>query len=124
MKKLSSIMPELYFTLLCGAFLVKGMFFSGEINYIAILFSWLLFVQIIYRNRYMGIAYGVSFLVFSAFAVAGRLISGFSADESIDQIPFLGIGVYSVSFIMSVVMVVKYFRTHKDYNENSLTISF
>lgn len=124
MKKLSSILPEVYFTLLCGAFLLKGMLISGEINYVAILFSWLLFLQIIYRNRYLGIGYGVSFMVYSVIVLAGRLLSGFSSNQDLGYIPFLTAGVYAVSFAMSVVMVVKYFRTHKDYNENSLTISF
>lgn len=124
MKRVSSLIPEMFFAF-CGLTgLAWDFLLDGRINYIALLVTWLLFVQLIYRNRYIGIVYGVLFTVVAAAALSP--VTGLSllpASDGQEGHP-LTFCFYAVSLVMAVLMLRKYIKTHESYNENSITISF
>jgi|GEM_PF-693126 hypothetical protein len=69
MRRLLKFIPELYFMGLGTVWAAENYFSSGTINYIALLFVWLLFLQLFYKNRILGLIYGVALGMISVYMI-------------------------------------------------------
>ena len=121
MKTILKIVPELYFMGL-GIFWAAENYFSGGFkNYIALLLVWLLFLQLFYKNRILGLVYGIVIGVVSAKLMLG---AGFNMKESFNvellQTQIASRVIFGLGLIMSGIMVYRYARMKQNYNEESM----
>lgn len=122
MKKLVSVFPELYFILITALLTAENYFSLGKFNYFAILVGWLMFLQLFYKHRTLGLIYG-NLLSFTSVYMLGSLISNFDASASL--IPQLAAFMFSgIGLIMGIAMVYKFVKATSKYDESVLTVSF
>ncbi|MBF01428.1 hypothetical protein [Flavobacterium coralii] len=127
MKRLLRNLPEIFFIGLGTAWAAENFLASGHINYIAILISWLLFLQLIYKNRIAGIVYGNILGFFSLYMLVA-VYSEFREFPTINTeawtLLFFGVAVFGTAAFMAGKMLYRYLTTNKKHAENEFTISF
>lgn len=127
MKSLLTNLPEIFFISLGSAWAIENFYSEGSFNYIALLCVWLLLLQLIYKNKIIGIIYGNLLGLFSIYMLLA-VYSEFSkfGYTNTDANILLGTGatVFSLGVFMAGKMLYKYFTTNKNYEDNALTISF
>ncbi|WP_159801536.1 hypothetical protein [Flavobacterium sp. MK4S-17] len=127
MRKLIKLLPEVFFIGLGIFWIIDNYTTSGHINYIAILFTWLLFLQLFYKHRVLGLVYGVTLGLISAYMILAVLSDFYKYEEvTTGALSFLGMagGIFIFGFLMAFAMVYKYARAKTIYNENELTVTF
>lgn len=125
MKKLFKALPEFYFIGLGGLWITQNYFATGQINYIALLITWLIFLQVFYKNKMLGLLYGNILALFSVY----MLLDILSRNQEIfvsQQISLILLGsvIFCVGFVMAVVMIYNYATTASKFNENELTMTY
>ncbi len=127
MKSLLTNLPEIFFIGLGGAWFIENLYSGNHVNYIALLIIWLLFLQLIYKNRLTGIIYGNLLGVFSLYML-GAVYSEFTAFETINanaiMLLAVGGGIFGVGIFMAGRMLYNYLTTDKSCADNEFTISF
>lgn len=122
MKKLFNVLPE-YYLIGMGIFWIIQLFVSsGRIGYITMLATWLLFIQIFYKNKACGIFYG---LLFSAISVL-KIYKGFTLvieEGAVSGEAVQLFSVFSITFAASVAMLIKYATATQKYDKNILTMT-
>lgn len=122
MKKLNAIFPELYFIVVSFLITAEHYLSTDKINYFAILTGWLMFLQLFYKHRLLGIIYG-SATSFASLYVLISLIADYDAASSL--VPQLIATVFSVTgLIMGIAMTYKFAKSTSKYDESVLTVSF
>ncbi|AWH85265.1 hypothetical protein HYN59_09105 [Flavobacterium album] len=128
MKKLLKFIPEIYFMGLGIFWVAENYFASGTLNYIALLLVWLLFLQFFYKNRILGLIYGVLLGFTSAFMIlaVNSEVGGFETfTEQALQLQLVGWGVFGTGLIMAGTMVYKFATVKVNYDEESvLTVTY
>ena len=127
MKNLLKTLPEFYFIVL-GVFWITGDYFSGgQINYIALLITWLIFLQTFYKNKVLGLIYGNSLALVSVYMLLALLseYKEFYAD-SLQSMRMLvgGLGLFGIGLVMAVLMIYNYAPARSKLDENELTITY
>lgn len=113
-------LPEIFFIGL-GTFLVIRNFTSdGTVKYVAALMAWLLFLQLIYKNRILGLVYGAVLAFFSANKLFMSLVTVEEAGET--ALLTFKSGLFASGLCMALLMLYKFATAETDYNENELTI--
>jgi len=127
MRKLFNIIPEFYFIGLGIFWLTENYLSSGRINYVAVLVMWLMFLQVIYKNRILGLSYGVIMALASVYMIVATL-NEFAAFESftVEAAKLLGVGaaLFGSGLIMGVAMLYKYATAKVSYDESVLTVTY
>ena len=127
MKSLLTNLPEIFFIGLGGAWFIENLYSSDYVNYIALLIIWLLFLQLIYKNRLTGIIYANLLGVFSLYML-GAVYSEFLEFETIDtsaiMLLVVGGGIFGAGIFMAGRMLFNYLTTDKNHADNEFTISF
>ncbi len=128
MKTLLKFIPELYFMGL-GIFWAAENYFSGGVNnYFALLIVWLMFLQLFYKNRILGLIYGTVFGLASAYMVlaVNSEVGDFSkfTIEAL-QLQLVGWGIFGTALLMAGAMVYRFATEKYDYDEESvLTVTY
>jgi hypothetical protein len=127
MKKLLRFAPELYFIGLGVFWAIENYFASGYKNYIALLLVWLMFIQILYQNRIMGLIYGNLTAMLSGYMLMATL-SEFREYETLcaDSLLLLifGFGIFLPGLAMGAAMIYKSLKAKQKYDENVLTVTY
>ena len=127
MKKIVTIVPELFFIALGAYWVAENYFASGHINYIALLVTWLLFLQIFYKNRVAGLVYGIVLGLVSAYMMLA-VLSEFHEYETAtpDAVRLLVFGglLFGLGFLMGCAMVFKFAKAKAGYMESELTATY
>ena len=126
MKKRFGIIPELFFMGMGMFWTIESFFTFGSVNYFALLVTWLLFLQIFYKNRLAGLIYGTalgSFSVYMLLAVTSEYHELEAASIAM-QSTALGVVLFSTAILMGIAMVYKYVRTKVNYDESVLTVTY
>lgn len=126
MKKGFGSIPELFFMGMGMFWTIESYFTLGSVNYFALLVTWLLFLQIFYKNRLAGLIYGTalgSFSVFMLLAVTSEYHELEAASIAMRSMA-LGVVLFSAAILMGVAMVYKYVRTKVNYDESVLTVTY
>jgi hypothetical protein len=127
MKKILHYVPELYFMGLGVFWAVENYTASGYKNYIAVSVVWLMFIQIIYQNRILGIIYGNIMAVFSIYMI-GATISEFNQYDPVGieaaLVLLFGFGVFIPALTMAAGMIYKSLKAKQDYDESVLTVTY
>lgn len=90
-------------------------------SYITMLVTWLIFLQIIYKNRICGMIYGAGLGAISIY----KLYTSFINAEHIALFDMVKLAtVFWLTLIMSISMLYKYARTKQSYGESVLTASY
>ena len=120
MKKIFNFPETILFGI--GIFwMVERYLASGRIAYITMLITWLLFLQIIYKNRICGIIYGCALTVASCY----KLYSIYDNGGEIFTIKSIEHGgLFLVALVMAITMVYKYVRSKENYGESVLTVTY
>ncbi|RWX00782.1 hypothetical protein [Flavobacterium cerinum] len=126
MKKRFGIIPELFFMGMGMFWTIESYFALGSVNYFALLVTWLLFLQIFYKNRLAGLIYGTalgSFSVYMLLAVTSEYHELEAASIAMRSTA-LGVVLFSAAILMGIAMVYKYVRTKVNYDESVLTVTY
>jgi len=107
-----------------GLFIIAEDYFTlGSVNYFALLFTWLLFLQFFYKNKIAGLAYGVALGSLSVFRLI-EVIFGTSGSETAAA-PLLSSTMIAIlatiGIFMAAIMVYKYVTAKVRYDESVLT---
>lgn len=124
MTKLFKLVPELFFIGLGIYWAVENYMASGYRNYIAMLFVWLLFLQLFYKNRILGLTYGVTFAAISAYMCLAVLSEyrDFNPGETQGlKLLVWGLALFGGSVLMALGMVYRYATAKTDYEDSVLT---
>lgn len=126
MKKFLNTAPELYFISAGVFWTAEGFFSSGSINYIALLVTWLLFLQVLYKNRVAGIIYGLALTLGSAWMFTAVLCEFYQMASSSKamQLIVAGTGLFGLGTFMGLAMVYKYITAKVNYDESVLTVTY
>lgn len=125
MKKVLRFLPELYFMGFGIFWAVENYAATGYKNYIAILMVWLMFIQIIYQNRIVGLIYGNITAIFSGYMLLATLSEFLDYDAlSVDSVLLLlfGFGLFLPGVGMGAAMIYKSVKAKEDYDESVLTV--
>lgn len=124
MTKLLKMIPELFFMGLGTYWVIENYMASGHHNYIAALFVWLLFLQLFYKNRILGLTYGIILTMVSGFMALAVLSEyrEFNPGEA-EGIRLLvwGLILFGIGGLMGLTMVYKYATAKAEYEESALT---
>lgn len=127
MKKILNTLPEFYFMGMGLFWAIETYFSSGSVNYIALLATWLLFLQVIYKNRVIGLIYGLAFGAFSGYMLLAT-ISEFMEFETITfqalQLISVGSVLFGGAVAMAGIMVYKFATAKVKYDESVLTVTY
>lgn len=128
MKKLLKLLPEIYFMGVGIFWAAENYFASGTLNYIALLIVWLLFLQLFYKNRILGLTYGVALGFVSAFMILA-VNSEVGDFETITaealKLQLVGWGIFGAGIIMAGAMLYKFATVKVNYDEESvLTVTY
>lgn len=122
--KLSKNLSEVFFIMVGISWFIDNLLEFGHINYIALLVIWLMFLQVIYKNRVLGIVYGAGMAVFSLFTLYRIFFLYPDSDTFSLGLMLLGTVINGAGVVVGGRMLYKYLTTDKKYEENALTISF
>ena len=127
MKSTIKNVPELYFIGLGIAWVIENYSSKGSINYVALLVTWLMFLQIFYKNKVLGIIYGNIMAAFSIYMII-QVFTEFDAFEtlSFEAYKVLGFGsfIYGIGTLMGGAMVYKFATSKTNYDESVLTVTY
>ncbi|MEL1243256.1 hypothetical protein AAEO56_03185 [Flavobacterium sp. DGU11] len=128
MKRILKFIPEIYFMGVGMFWAAENYFASGNVNYIALLIVWLLFLQLFYKNRILGLTYGVALGFVSAFMIlaVNSEVSDFESftPEAI-QLQLAGWGIFGTGLLMAGAMLYKFATVKVNYDEESvLTVTY
>lgn len=125
MKNILKVIPETSFIGLSLYWALDDFLTDSNINYVAILAAWLLFLQLIYKNRVAGIFYGAAICSMSLFMVINVIgeFSGIATAQSMLLVNFYGI-MFTLTTIMSGFMLVKYVKAQSNYKESVFTVTY
>lgn len=126
MKKIFNTAPELYFISAGVFWTAEGFFSNGSINYIALLVTWLLFLQVLYKNRVAGIIYGLALTLGSAWMLMAVLSEFYqmAPGSKALQLIVAGTGLFGLGTVMAVAMLYKYIKAKVNYDESVLTVTY
>lgn len=128
MKKSLKFIPEIYFMGLGIFWAAENYFTGGVINYIALLLVWLLFLQLFYKNRILGLVYGTILGLISAYMILATNSEVAKFDELTAealQLQFAGWGIFGAGALMAGVMVYRFATEKENYDEESvLTVTY
>ena len=126
MKKILNTAPELYFISAGVFWTAEGFFSSGSINYIALLLTWLIFLQVLYKNRVAGIIYGLALTLGSAWMLMAVLSEFYqmAPGSKALQLIVAGTGLFGLGTVMAVAMLYKYIKAKVNYDESVLTVTY
>ena len=122
MKKLLETIPEFYYIGLGAFTIINDYYANGYNNYLALLITWLIFLQVFYKHKLLGLLYGNVLTLFSVYMLLNAF-SGYRDSGSSTQLIF-NVIVFGTGFFMAVAMVYKYAVAESRYNENELTITY
>lgn len=126
MKKAFGTSPELFFMGMGLFWMAQSYLLSGSKNYFALLITWLLFLQLFYKNRFAGLMYGLMLGSFSVYNVITAL-SGFpdtGVALTVTGSETVSAGLYGIGIVMAAVMVYKYVTAKVNYDESVLTTTY
>jgi len=127
MKNLLKTLPEFYFLVL-GIFWITGDYFSdGQINYFALLITWLIFLQVFYKNKVLGLIYGNLLALFSVYMLQSLSLAYIEFGEGSFQslnMTIGGVGLFGIGLVMAILMIYNYVTAQTRFNENELTITY
>jgi hypothetical protein len=125
MKKFG-IIPEFFFMGMGIFWSIESYFTLGSVNYFALLVTWLLFLQIFYKNRLAGLVYGTALGSFSVFMLLDVLSGYHELEVASIATKFITIGVvlFSAGILMGIAMVYKYVTAKVNYDESVLTVTY
>lgn len=125
MKKLLKALPEFYFIGLGIFWITENYFANAQINYIALLITWLIFLQVFYKHKLLGLIYGNVLALFSVYMLL-EVLSGYPEAFLSQQVLSLlfGSAIFSGGLVMAIVMVYNYATTESRFNENELTMTY
>jgi hypothetical protein len=122
--RLFKVIPELFFMGLGTYWAIENYMASGHRNYIAVLAVWLLLVQLFYKNRILGLIYGVVFTMMSGFMTLA-VISEFRefglGDSGGSNLLLWGIALFGTGVLMGIWMIYNYATAKEEYEESVLT---
>lgn len=128
MRKLLKFIPELYFMGLGAAWAAENYFSSGTVNYIALLFVWLLFLQLFYKNRILGLIYGVALGMISVYmimAVNSEVGSFEGITKELLVLQLTGWAVFFSGAAAAGGMIWKFAKAKVNYDDESvLTVTY
>jgi hypothetical protein len=107
MRKTFGALPELFFMGIGMFWIAESYFTLGSVNYFAMLITWLLFLQLFYKNRIAGLVYGIAFGSFSVYMLL-TIITGYYESVtsfSITDSAIMGAGLFATGIVMAVAMV-------------------
>lgn len=113
--------PEVVLIVLGLIWIIENVLATGRVSYVTLLVTWLLFLQIIYKNRICGLLYGSGLAAISAYKLYESAILVIQ-DSAVSLLPGSFV-IFGVSFIMSAALFVKYFKTKERYEQSVLTVS-
>ncbi|MGV3460559.1 MAG: hypothetical protein ACO1N9_08925 [Flavobacterium sp.] len=124
MTKLLKLVPELFFMGLGTYWAIENYMVSGHRNYIAVLVVWLLFLQLFYKNRILGLTYGIILTVISGF-MALAVVSEYrefnpGEAEGLKLLAW-GLSLFGIGALMGLGMVYNYATTKTEYEDSVLT---
>ncbi len=127
MKKLLETIPEFYYIGLGAFTMVYNFYAEGHIDYVALLITWLIFLQVFYKHKLLGLIYGNALSLFSVYMLL-NVVTEFSGFETVSftavQHLVSGLLLYGIGLFMAVVMVYNYAVSRSRFNENELTITY
>lgn len=124
MTKLLKMVPELFFMGLGTYWAIENYMASGHVNYIAIFAVWLVFLQLFYKNRILGLIYGVTLTMISGIMMLA-VVSEFrefnpGETEGLKLLAW-GLSLFGIGALMGLGMVYKYATAKTEYEESVLT---
>lgn len=120
MKKTIGTLPELFF-MGGGLFIIAEDYFTlGSVNYFAVLFTWLLFLQFFYKNKIAGLVYGIALGSLSVFRLIEVISGTYDSASAMLSSTMIAVSA-SAGVIMAAVMVYKYVTAKVKYGESVLT---
>lgn len=122
MKKLLETIPEFYYIGLGAFTIINDYYTNGYNNYLALLITWLIFLQVFYKHKLLGLLYGNVLTLFSVYMLLNAF-SDYRESGSAGQLIF-NVVVFGTGFLMAVAMVYKYAVAESRYNDNELTITY
>ncbi|WP_417351717.1 hypothetical protein [Flavobacterium alkalisoli] len=122
MKKLLETIPEFYYIGLGAFTIINDYYANGYNNYLALLITWLIFLQVFYKHKLLGLLYGNVLTLFSVYMLLNAF-SDYRETGSSGQLFFNAV-VFGAGFLMAVAMVYKFAVAESRYNENELTITY
>lgn len=122
MKKLLRIFPEFYYIGLGAFTIINDYYTNGYNNYLALLITWLIFLQVFYKHKLLGLLYGNVLTLFSVF----MLLNTFSdyRESGLSGSIVFNVIMFGTAMLMAVAMVYKYAVAESRYNENELTVTY
>lgn len=125
MKNRFGIIPELFFMGMGMFWAIESYFTLGSVNYFALLITWLLFLQIFYKNRFAGLLYGTALGSFSVYMLLATILEYHELDSASISMESTAVSVLlCAAILMSVAMVYKYVITKVSYDESVLTVTY
>lgn len=122
MKRLFNILPEYYLISMGIYWIIQLYVSSGRIGYVTMFATWLLFIQIFYKNRSVGIFYGFLFSIISIFKIyKGTALLAYEDAPWGEAVQLLA--VFGVTLVASIGMLIKYAATTQKYDKNILTMT-
>jgi hypothetical protein len=127
MKKTLKTLPEFYYMGLGIFSIMENYFASTQINYIALLITWLMFLQVFYKHKILGLIYGNVCALFSVYMLL-TVVSGYQdfqagGLEEVRSLIFSSV-LFSTGLVMAILMIYNYATTESKFNENELTITY
>jgi hypothetical protein len=126
MKRFIKLAPEFFFIGLGAFWVTENYFTTGIINYIALLVTWLIFLQIIYKNRLLGITYGAILGAFSVYMSIFHISGYDNHGEAANPIQFISMGsiMFGTGIVMALLMIYNYATSKVGYNESVFTVTY
>jgi hypothetical protein len=122
MKKLFNILPEFYLIAMGLFWIIQRYAETGRMSYGTLLATWLLFVQVFYKNRACGIAYSIVLGLISVY----KLCQGIDILTQFEGVTYEAvklISVFSITFVASSIMLFRYLAMREKYGQSALTMT-
>lgn len=122
--KLLKMLPELFFMGLGTYWAIENYLASGHRNYIAILFVWLLFLQLFYKNRILGLTYGIILTCISVYMCLAVLSEFYEFNPGEAQgykLLAWGFSIFGAGILMGLYMIYNYATANEEYEDSVLT---
>lgn len=120
-------MPECYYMGIGIYWAIENYAATGYKNYVALLAVWLMFLQLIYKNRLLGIIYGGALSIISLFMISA-VFSEFREVQAVEgdygMLLGVGLGMFGMGLLMALWMVIRSAMAKHDYDESVLTVHY